>query len=316
MARRRMIDPHIWETAYDKKWSQNELTIMLAAISAADDEGYGRTSMIKRNVSEMFSDIKFKKTLENLQDSIKIIGKIYFFLPNWSEYQTISHPSPSKIKNLTIIKDNSLDKESSGIINGSASVFGFTSEVKLSKVKRSEVKGNKVSEEEITSSVFFEKAKKLFENHTKICDPNHKTHLAPIIEIWNSVPENLTREIVEVCIVKTFEGLDKNVGLNIGYLVENIIKRITKKHEEVLSKAKGKILKEAETERISYKKQENEQILKENADKIEQYKIFYNKNQGLFSAKDKSLLVRFFKENKVLSAGGIIEPKMAKVELV
>lgn len=188
------------------------------------------------------------------------------------------------------------------------------SKVKKSKVNESKEKKSKVGE--ITSSLFFEMTKNLFEKHTRISDPNIETHIAPIIEIWNSIPENLNQEIVENCIIKTFEALDKNNGVNISYLVENIMKRITKKHEEVLSKAKGKILKEAETERISYKKQENEQILKENADKIEQYKIFYNKNQGLFSAKDKSLLVRFFKENKVLSAGGIIEPKMAKVELV
>ena len=108
-----MIDPHIWETAYDKGWTSDELTVMLAAISSADDEGYGRLSMIKRNVFNIISDRKLKKALENLHNSVIILAKIYFFLPNWLEYQKISHPSPSKIKKLSIINNIDLVKDSS-----------------------------------------------------------------------------------------------------------------------------------------------------------------------------------------------------------
>lgn len=105
--RKRMIDPEIWDSALAKGWTTDDFTVMVGAISAADDEGRGRVSMIYRNVSSMMSEKKFKKSLQNLSDSITIYQKIYFFLPKFKNYQWISKPKASKFPepNIQEIKD-------------------------------------------------------------------------------------------------------------------------------------------------------------------------------------------------------------------
>lgn len=144
MARKRMLDPHIWESAYDKGWTSDDFVVMSAAISAADDEGKGRISMIIRNVGEMISSKKLKKSLEKLQDSIIIYEKIYFFLPNWLDYQTVNHPKKSKIPKPNSLNNNELN-ENHTLFNPVMdtdidTVFGEASKVKVSKDKLIEVK--------------------------------------------------------------------------------------------------------------------------------------------------------------------------------
>lgn len=187
-----------------------------------------------------------------------------------------------------------------------------------SKVNESEVnksKLNKIKVEEITSSIYFEKCKELFKNHTRISDPNIKTHVAPIIFLHEKIPENLTQKDVENCIEETFKTLDKNTGINMEFLTQNISRAITRKHEAVLEKDKQKVLNEAKNERIKAEKLENEQLRNEALRKLGEYKNFYNENHDLFSAKEKYDLAQFFKKNQVLNAGKIIESKMEEIEL-
>ena len=138
-----MIDPQIWESAFDKGWTTTELSVMIAAISSADDEGRGRLSSIKRNLSGMVSEKILEKSLKKLEDSVKIYDKIYFFLPNFLEYQTINHPKPSKYPSPTVNNNNNLAENSTVSVptkDGRTTDFGYASKVKLSKVKLSKEK--------------------------------------------------------------------------------------------------------------------------------------------------------------------------------
>ena len=92
-----MIDPKIWESFYDKKLNCNDFTVLIAAISSADDEGRGKFTQIERNVGKILTANHLKKSLKSLNDTIVLYGEGYYFLPNWVEYQTINRPKPSKI---------------------------------------------------------------------------------------------------------------------------------------------------------------------------------------------------------------------------
>lgn len=115
MARKRMIDPHFWESAQIKGWTSDDCTVMMAAISAADDEGRGRIKSITDNISGIISTRKFKKSCQNLSDSIIFYSKLFYFLPNWQNYQTVSHPTKSKFPKPNPSNYNNLDTNPSGI---------------------------------------------------------------------------------------------------------------------------------------------------------------------------------------------------------
>lgn len=102
-----MIDPEIFDSAEAKDWTADDFAVMVAAICSADDEGRGRITQIKKSIISMIPEKKFQKSLRKLSDSIKVYSEIYFFLPKFKNYQTISHPKPSKFPepNLTENKD-------------------------------------------------------------------------------------------------------------------------------------------------------------------------------------------------------------------
>ena len=146
-----MIDPRIWESAFDKGWTSDDCLVFIAAVSAADDEGRGRVSTIMRNLGKMISENKFQKCVKNLGDSLIIYDKIYYFLPKWNGYQTVSHAIPSKIPKPNPNEINNLTPKSSGIIPESFLSDSDTppSQVKLSKYSLNEVK---VSETNVDNS--------------------------------------------------------------------------------------------------------------------------------------------------------------------
>ena len=139
--RKRMIDPEIFDSAESKDWTADDFTIMVAAICTADDEGRGRIAHIKRNTISMISEKKFQKSLRKLSDAIIIYQKIYFFLPNFKKYQTISHPKQSKFP-----KPNPLDNKDLTSKESSESPESFHQDSILSKVSLKEVSLNKVKE--------------------------------------------------------------------------------------------------------------------------------------------------------------------------
>ncbi|MBS4034372.1 MAG: hypothetical protein KGZ85_07915 [Ignavibacterium sp.] len=115
MARKRMIDPHFFESAQDKGWTSDDCTVMMAAISAADDEGRGRIKSLTDKISGIVTDRKLKKCVQRLQYSIVFYSKIYYFLPKWEEYQKVSHPIPSKYPDPKLFINKDLTSKNSGI---------------------------------------------------------------------------------------------------------------------------------------------------------------------------------------------------------
>lgn len=164
MARKRMIDPHFWESAQDKGWKANDCIVMVAAITASDDEGRGRISVIENSIKGIISPGKLKKSLEILRESIIIYRKIYFFLPNFSEYNKPSHPIPSKIPKPT-------DLEIKAYLENTPELFANDSTtVKVSKGKDrldkySKGKGNYV-DNSVNNSLPTNEPDLLFSNHS------------------------------------------------------------------------------------------------------------------------------------------------------
>ena len=308
MARKRMLDPHIWETAYDKKWTCEDFAVFCAAISAADDEGYGRTSMIKRNLGHMISDRKMKKVLEKLNNSISFFGKIYFFLPNWTEYQKISHMSPSKIKKLTDRNFNNLGVNPSGSIHGAAPKKDDAIELNLKEGSLKELK-----ETESNSLNFPDQLKKLFQDHTHIQDPNEITFIKPLMDLRAEPhPMAMTDQMIDQCFFDTFKNLKKENGIKIDYLIDNIKKKMAAEHEKLTTAEKSGELAEAAKHRIEQSAQDATDLDNFRANQLQKYVDFFQNNQSLFSAKDKNELKKILPAGRVIAAGVIIEPKMSE----
>lgn len=157
MARKRMIDPNIWESAFEKGWTSEEFSVMVAAISVADDEGRGKVAAIKRCIKSMMNDKKFEKTLQKLTDPILFYensGEKLYFLKNWKNYQTINRPSPSRLPQPNIINNNKLVSEIHGAITERSlsdhtpiNEGSLPSKVKVREVNLKEVK-SKESEDQ------------------------------------------------------------------------------------------------------------------------------------------------------------------------
>jgi len=187
-----------------------------------------------------------------------------------------------------------------------------------SKRNETEVNESKLKEiklEEINSSVYFQKCIQLFQDYTNIKDPNHEKLLWPIINLYHTIPENLTQKDVEDCVEDSFKALDKSKGINITYLVENISRAISKKHETVLEGEKNKVKKAAKIHRNDAKKEENDRITQENIERFNLFKTFYEKNQGEFKEMERVKILHYLKKNDLFRLEEIILPKMEAMEL-
>ena len=183
------------------------------------------------------------------------------------------------------------------------------------KQSTSETFFSQTSFEELSTS-HFELVKNLFATHTRIKDPNEDTHVKPIVNFFARIPERLTESDISSCIEAAFSKLSPEKGVMMEYLINNIQQKITARHEEILDNDKKKLIKQANIDRNEEKKklaEDNERYLKE---KLKEYKAFLDKNLNMFNAREKEELLRLFRENKVLQAGSIIEPKMESAELV
>ena len=138
MARKRMIDPHFWESAKDKGWKSDDCALMAAAISTVDDEGRGRVSELKYRIDGIITPRMFKKSLRKLAKSIAIYRKIYFCLPTFKEYQTISHPVKSKIPEPTIEEIKTYLKNFPELIQNDSTTVKFS----LNEINLKEFKGD------------------------------------------------------------------------------------------------------------------------------------------------------------------------------
>lgn len=106
MARRRMIDPNIWESEDFNSLSDMERLLFIGMFSLADDEGRGRASSnylkVKIFPYDNRNDEEIEHGIMHISDKMSVtlymVGdKRYYQLDHWKEWQTIQKPKPSKI---------------------------------------------------------------------------------------------------------------------------------------------------------------------------------------------------------------------------
>lgn len=107
MARKRMIDPNIWQSEDFSKLSTLAKLVFIGLFSLADDEGRGRCNPIylKSSLFPYEEDIRstdIDKTLSEISSNMSVIfyscdGSSYYSLLSWNTFQKIDRPSESKI---------------------------------------------------------------------------------------------------------------------------------------------------------------------------------------------------------------------------
>lgn len=122
MARKRMIDPNIWQSEDFSNLKTLSKLIFIGLFSLADDEGYGRANptLIKTNLfpfDEKLRTTDIEASLKEIATNMSIVfytaedGKNYYYLKSWDKWQTIQKPSKSKLPKLNdsctvILQDN------------------------------------------------------------------------------------------------------------------------------------------------------------------------------------------------------------------
>ena len=104
MARRRMIDPHFWESADVAKLDIFARYVFVGMFSNADDEGRGMggATYIRSMVfpHDDISLAKVKKALESISENLSVQfysvdGAEYYQFTNWSKWQRVDKPRES-----------------------------------------------------------------------------------------------------------------------------------------------------------------------------------------------------------------------------
>lgn len=107
MARKRMIDPNIWDSADFGKLSNLAKIVFIGLFSLADDEGRGnanslylRSHIFPYNEKMRSTDIEV--ALSEISRNMSIVfysydGSDYYNLLNWHTFQKIDKPTPSRI---------------------------------------------------------------------------------------------------------------------------------------------------------------------------------------------------------------------------
>lgn len=107
MARKRMIDPNIWQSEDFSKLSTLGKLVFIGLFSLADDEGRGRCNPVYIKSSlfpyeESIRSADIEKTLSEISSNMSVIfyshnGSNYYSLYNWNYWQKIDRPSESKL---------------------------------------------------------------------------------------------------------------------------------------------------------------------------------------------------------------------------
>ena len=107
MARKRMIDPNIWNSEDFSKLSSFAKLVFIGLFSQADDEGRGRANptylkSILFPYEEAIRAADIKKTLSEIASTMSVTfythdEKEYYVLESWDKFQTINKPTPSTI---------------------------------------------------------------------------------------------------------------------------------------------------------------------------------------------------------------------------
>lgn len=107
MARKRMIDPNIWQSEDFSKLSTLAKLVFIGLFSLADDEGRGRSNPVYLKSTlfpyeEGIRSTDIDKTLSEISSNMSVIfysydGSSYYSLYNWNTWQKIDRPTKSKI---------------------------------------------------------------------------------------------------------------------------------------------------------------------------------------------------------------------------
>lgn len=107
MARKRMIDPNIWNSEDFSKLSSFAKLVFIGLFSQADDEGRGKANptylkSILFPYEEAIRAADIKKTLSEIASTMSVTfythdEKEYYVLDSWDKFQTINKPTPSTI---------------------------------------------------------------------------------------------------------------------------------------------------------------------------------------------------------------------------
>lgn len=107
MARKRMIDPNIWQSEDFGRLSTLAKLVFIGLFSLADDEGRGRCNPVYLKSTlfpyeEGIRSADVDKTLSEISSNMSVIfyscdGSSYYSLYNWNTWQKIDRPSESKI---------------------------------------------------------------------------------------------------------------------------------------------------------------------------------------------------------------------------
>lgn len=107
MARKRMIDPNIWQSEDFGKLSTLAKIVFIGLFSLADDEGRGRCNPVYLKSTlfpyeENIRSADIDKTLSEISSNMSVVlysynGSSYYSLLSWDIFQKIDRPSQSKI---------------------------------------------------------------------------------------------------------------------------------------------------------------------------------------------------------------------------
>lgn len=109
MARKRMVDPNIWDSEDFGRLSLLAMVLFMGLFSNADDEGRGRSNptYLKSLILPYKEDLRsadIEKALLEISTNMSVVfyscnGNSYYWLYNWNKFQKIDRPTPSKLPN-------------------------------------------------------------------------------------------------------------------------------------------------------------------------------------------------------------------------
>lgn len=179
MARRRMIDPNIWNSEDVSKLDYFERLMLIGLFSNADDFGKGRANpSYLRSTIFPYDDIELdviETALRNITEHIhvqfySVEGNQYYIFANWFKWQTVQKKQKSNIPDP--VENHSL-----------LSTESFSTDSRPKEEKRREEEKKRKEEEEKRREESSAAAIPLDENLSLVIESfNHNIHLATPIE--------------------------------------------------------------------------------------------------------------------------------------
>lgn len=219
MARKRMIDPNIWQSEDYSKLNTLSKLVFIGLFSNADDYGFGRAkaTYVKSMLFPYEEGIRtadIEKSLSEIAANMSVVfykrnGNEYYCLKNWIKWQKVDKPTPSIIppidENTEIIR-GTFDENSESIRGG----FGEASASLRGTVPPNRIEKN-IKEKE--------------KNNITLSDDNVRpTNVEQIIQKWNEL-ENIGVK----AITKITSGSKRRALLNARikeYSFDDVLKAI------------------------------------------------------------------------------------------